>query len=379
MTLRLTTLLIVMLGTVFSAQADDASDAQRLKEVQAEIRKLEAWLKEARSEYDGLQKDLQASDEEIAALTKQVNQTRAKLAEEQQQLKKLREEQAQQRQLRQRHQLLLSQQIRESRRLGDEAAVRFWLTQDDPARNQRMLHYFSYFNRARVEHIHDTMEELRRLDNIEALIVEKEAVLKKTESSLLAKNRSLEKKKDDQQVLLAKLSNEMSNESSRLKARQADQKRLQALLEEVATLISDSPLRNNEMPFRDMRGKLPKPLAGRILKAYGNRMDDGKSRWEGWQISTTEGTGVHAVHHGRVVFADWLRGFGLLIIVDHGKGYLSLYAHNQSLLKDVGNWVNAGDVIATAGRSGGLSSATLYFEIRYQGKPQDPALWVKRS
>ena len=145
------------------------------------------------------------------------------------------------------------------------------------------------------------------------------------------------------------------------------------------TLISDSPLRNNETPFRDMRGKLPRPIAGRILKAYGNRMDDGKSRREGWQISTTEGAGVKAVHHGRIVFADWLRGFGLLIIVDHGKGYLSLYAHNQSLLKDVGNWVNAGDVIATAGRSGGLSSATLYFEIRHQGRPQDPAVWVKRG
>ena len=273
----------------------------------------------------------------------------------------------------------LSEQIREARRLGDEAALRFWLTQDDPAQNQRMLHYFSYFNRARVEHIHDTMQELKRLDNLEALILEQENQLRETEANLLSKSRRLEARKEDQQVLLAKLSQQMDSEGERLKARQADQKRLQALLEEVATLISDSPLRNNETPFRDMRGKLPRPIAGRIVKAYGNRMDDGKSRWEGWQISTTEGAGVKAVHHGRIVFADWLRGFGLLIIVDHGKGYLSLYAHNQSLLKDVGNWVNAGDVIATAGRSGGLSSATLYFEIRHQGRPQDPAVWVKRG
>ncbi|MAQ99952.1 MAG: ATPase [Oceanospirillaceae bacterium] len=379
MTLRAITLLAVLLGTAFSAHADEKSDSQRLKEVQAEIRKLEAWLKDARSEYDDLQNELRASDKEISALTKQVNETRARLAEEQQRLKKLREEQAQQRQLRQRHQQLLSQQIREARRIGDEAAVRFWLTQDDPAHNQRMLHYFSYFNRARVEHIHDTMEELRRLDNIEALILEQETALKKTEAALLTKNRALEGKKQDQQVLLARLSKQMSSESSRLEARQADQKRLQALLEEVANLISDSPLRANETPFKDMRGKLPLPVAGRITKAFGSRADGGKSRWEGWQISTTEGTPVKAVHHGRVVFADWLRGFGLLIIVDHGKGYLSLYAHNQSLLKDVGNWVNAGDQVATAGHSGGLTSAALYFEIRYQGRPQDPALWLKRG
>ncbi|HBS43099.1 MAG TPA: hypothetical protein DEA26_10490, partial [Oceanospirillales bacterium] len=324
MTLRAITLLAVLLGTAFSAHADEKSDSQRLKEVQAEIRKLEAWLKDARSEYDDLQNELRASDKEISALTKQVNETRARLAEEQQRLKKLREEQAQQRQLRQRHQQLLSQQIREARRIGDEAAVRFWLTQDDPAHNQRMLHYFSYFNRARVEHIHDTMEELRRLDNIEALILEQETALKKTEAALLTKNRALEGKKQDQQVLLARLSKQMSSESSRLEARQADQKRLQALLEEVANLISDSPLRANETPFKDMRGKLPLPVAGRITKAFGSRADGGKSRWEGWQISTTEGTPVKAVHHGRVVFADWLRGFGLLIIVDHGKGYLSL-------------------------------------------------------
>ena len=376
---RSTALLILLLGPLALAQADEQSDSQRLREVQAEIKQLQAWLKEARSEYSDLQTELQASDEEIAALVKQVNETRSKLAEEQARLKKLREEQAQQRQLRQRHQRLLSEQIREARRLGDEAALRFWLTQDDPAQNQRMLHYFSYFNRARVEHIHDTMQELKRLDNLEALILEQENQLRETEANLLSKSRRLEARKEDQQVLLAKLSQQMNSEGERLKARQADQKRLQALLEEVATLISDSPLRNNETPFRDMRGKLPRPIAGRIVKAYGNRMDDGKSRWEGWQISTTEGAGVKAVHHGRIVFADWLRGFGLLIIVDHGKGYLSLYAHNQSLLKDVGNWVNAGDVIATAGRSGGLSSATLYFEIRHQGRPQDPAVWVKRG
>ena len=228
---RSTALLILLLGPLALAQADEQSDSQRLREVQAEIKQLQAWLKEARSEYSDLQTELQASDEEIAALVKQVNETRSKLAEEQARLKKLREEQAQQRQLRQRHQQLLSQQIREARRIGDEAAVRFWLTQDDPAHNQRMLHYFSYFNRARVEHIHDTMEELRRLDNIEALILEQETALKKTEAALLTKNRALEGKKQDQQVLLARLSKQMSSESSRLEARQADQKRLQALLE----------------------------------------------------------------------------------------------------------------------------------------------------
>jgi septal ring factor EnvC (AmiA/AmiB activator) len=170
----------------------------------------------------------------------------------------------------------------------------------------------------------------------------------------------------------------MSSESERLKKRQADRKRLEELLNEVETLISNSPRRNDERPFKDMRGKLDRPLPGPILAAFGNRNNGNKSRWEGWKIGTKEGTSVRSIHHGRVVFSDWLRGFGLLIIIDHGQGYLSLYAHNQTLQRDVGSWVNGGDTIATAGQSGGQDKPALYFEIRHNGKPQDPAVWLKR-
>ena len=100
-------------------------------------------------------------------------------------------------------------------------------------------------------------------------------------------------------------------------------------------------------------------------------------RWQGVNIPAKEGTTVRSIHHGRVVYADWLRGSGLLLIIDHGDGYMSLYAHNQSLLRDVGEWVSAGTPVATVGDSGGQAKAALYFEIRYQGKPTDPARWCR--
>lgn len=365
-----------LLGTSNAVYAND--DEQRLKEVQAEIKKLQSWLNDARSEYDDLNKKLQKSDKEIAALVKQIDETRARLREEQTRLKKLRTEQAQLRQLRSRHQQLLTDQVRIARQMGDEAAVRFWLAQDDPNQSQRLIRYFGYFNRARVEHLHETITELVRLDNLEILIAGQEKQLRDTDERLTSENKRLANSREQQKTLLAKLSKQMSSEGERLKKRQADQKRLEDLLNEVETLISNSPRRNDETPFKNMRGKLLRPLQGPILAAFGNRNDSNKSRWEGWKIGGKEGMPVHAIHHGRVVFADWLRGFGLLIILDHGQGYLSLYAHNQTLQHDVGSWVNGGDMIATVGQSGGQTSPALYFEIRHKGKPQDPAVWLKR-
>jgi len=369
------TVFLLAISLSLPAQADDQA---RLEQVKAEIKKLQAWLTDAREEHDDLQQKLRKSDNEIAALIKKIEDTRARLREEQTRLKKLQAEQAQVRQLRNRHQKLLSDQIRLARQLGDEAAIRFWLTQDDPAQNQRITRYFGYFNRARLENLSETIAELNRLDNLETLIAEQENSLRQTDARLTSESEKLESRRREQQTLLAKLDSQMNSESARLQKREADRQRLEALLAEVETLVSNSPRHNDELPFRQMRGKLPKPLQGPVLAAFGNR-NGPNARWEGWKIGTREGTGVKAIHHGRVVFSEWLRGFGLLLILDHGDGYLSLYAHNQTLLRDVGSWVNGGDIIATAGKSGGQQSAALYFEIRHNGRPQDPAIWLNRG
>lgn len=368
----------VLCAALLLAAPAHANDEARLEALKAEIRKLETWLRDAQKESGQLTESLRQSDLDIARLSRKIEETRQQLAEENDRLKKLRQEQGQLRELQARHRQHLSEQLRAVQRLGNDGPVKLLLNQDDPQQAQRMLRYFTYFNDARIARIRHILSELTRLDNLATLIQTTEQQLRQTEQQLLQSNRTLQQRKQEQQQLLTRLQREVSSEQQRLKQKEADRKRLESLLNEVQTLLDNSPRRTDARPISALRGKLPRPLSNRVLQGFGSPLSDGPGRREGWLLDAREGDSVRAIHHGRVVFADWLRGYGLIIIVDHGEGYLSLYAHNQSLLRDVGNWVNQGDVIASAGRSGGSEQASLYFEIRYRGRPQDPAVWLKR-
>lgn len=353
-----------------------ANDEARLEALKTEIRKLENWLKEAQKESGQLSEALRKSDLEISELSKQIERTRQQLAEENERLKKLRQEQGQLRELQNQHRQHLAEQLRSAQRLGDDGPIKLLLNQNDPQQAQRMLRYFAYFNAARMERINEILSELKRLDNLATLISEAEQTLRKTERQQLQNSRNLQQRKQEQERLLTRLRNEMGSEKQRLSNIEADRQRLEKLLTDVQTVLDNSPRKNDARPIAQLKGKLPRPLNNRVLQAFNNRSNDGKR--PGWLMAATEGESVRAVHHGRVVFSDWLRGYGLIMIIDHGQGYLSLYAHNQTLLRDVGSWVNQGDIIAHAGRSGGSDSASLYFEIRHRGKPQDPAAWLRR-
>jgi len=144
----------------------------------------------------------------------------------------------------------------------------------------------------------------------------------------------------------------------------------------LGQLLADIPANPNEkQDFDKLKGHLPWPVKGRILARYGTSKDQGHLKWRGVLIATKYGTPVKAISHGRVAFSDWLQGFGFITIIDHGDGYMSLYGHNETLLKQAGDWVNAGDVIATSGDSGGQPRPALYFEIRSHGKPVNPSNW----
>ena len=202
--------------------------------------------------------------------------------------------------------------------------------------------------------------------------------------------------------MLARLNGELGEGDRKLKARQQEQARLDELLKTIeATLARQAreaeqrrlaasagpaaskaagPQVSSSVPspggtFAQARGKLPWPVDGRLLARFGTPRSDSRLKWDGVLIGAPAGTRVRAIHDGRVVFADWLRGAGLLLIVDHGGGYLSLYGHNQSLLKGAGERVRAGEAIATVGSSGGQDSPALYFAIRQQGQPSDPLRW----
>jgi septal ring factor EnvC (AmiA/AmiB activator) len=155
----------------------------------------------------------------------------------------------------------------------------------------------------------------------------------------------------------------------------ADRKGLESLLERLVQSIGPIPAIDELGSFADQKGKIMLPIGGKITNRFGSSRNAGKLRWQGIFITVDEGEPIHAVHHGRVVFANWLRGFGMLLIINHGDGYMSLYGHNQTLYRQTGDWVAANEVIALSGNSGGLDRSGLYFEIRQSGKPRDPQSW----
>lgn len=356
--------------------ADEQADLAKL---QQEIKKLQQWLKETESEHDKLNQQLRKSDEKIGAIAKKIDATRTQLNEERARLKKLQAEQRQLRFLKSEQKQQLAKQLTGAQKLGNQGSIKVLLNQDDPQQISRMLKYYEYFNQARMESIQTLIVNLKRLNNIENEILAQQNKLIKTENALLKKNKQLNNEKKQHKKLLASLEARRQQKSNDLNQKQKDQKRLQQLITEVATLLDNSVRKQDARPIRSLKGKLPRPTKGRIVKAFGNRNAQARTRWQGWLMKGYEGSAITAVHHGRIVFSDWLRGFGLLLIIDHGDGYLSLYARNQSLLKSVGDWVYQGENIATLGASGGFKEPRLYFEIRHKGIPQDPAAWLGRQ
>jgi septal ring factor EnvC (AmiA/AmiB activator) len=152
---------------------------------------------------------------------------------------------------------------------------------------------------------------------------------------------------------------------------------LQSLVDELTRLLTSLPISDAE-PFAKTRGRLEWPTDGRIMQRFGQSRADGRLRWDGVLLAAGAGEDVRAVHHGRVVYADWLQGMGLLVIIEHGNGYLSLYGHNQDVIAEIGEWVTPGAVIAHVGDSGGRAIPGLYFEIRKDGKPVDPDGWMHK-
>lgn len=368
--------MIASLAVTLPAHADDKSDLKRLRQ---EIKKIERWLNSAQNKQSALTNKIQASDKRIGELSAKLSSTRKQQQREQTRLNELKRDQKRLSALQQQHIGHLKEQIINTQKLNNQGPVKLLLNQDNLQQVPRMMRLFDYVNQARASHIQTIMQDLARLMSIADDIKQQQQQLLVIERTLEDDNQRLSNQRQEQRKLLASLERSMGSKQQQLNEKRANRKRLEDLLQEVQTILANSTRRDDGRPFRAMRGRLPTPLKGRLLKAFGNRNQQTQGRWAGWLLASKSGQSVRAVHHGRVVFSDWLRGFGLLVIVDHGDSYLSLYAHNETLNKDVGDWVHHGDVISTSGQSGGLSKPRLYFEIRHKGRPQDPAKWIKRG
>ncbi|PPC94482.1 MAG: peptidase M23 [Methylotenera sp.] len=305
-------------------------------------------------------------------------------------------------------QKLLSNQLYQQYIHGQQSYAQMILQNERPSDITRDVHYYSYIAKARAELINkmqDNLNRINQLNNETAAALKRVAELKQKQ---LEEKRTLQAQKQNKSKVVSTLSKQIASQRGEIKKLSRDEKRLSQLVERLAKIIPKKQVRkrstarkstptkgeetnanpevvakNEQLPsdefadisFSSLKGKLKLPVRGEVTNRFGASREDSGISWKGLFIRANEGSEVKSVATGRVVFADWLRGFGNLIIVDHGSGYMSLYGNNEAILKQVGEIVQAGDAIASVGNSGGNATNGLYYELRRQSRPFDPLSW----
>ena len=410
-----TFLALAFLCLLGPAVADERAAArQQIEAARQDIAELQKLLKQIEQEKSGVQKQLQTTESEMGQLEKQVDSLQQEIDRSEAELERLNEEKTTLEGARLEQQRLIGLQARAAYQNGRQEYLKLLLNQQNPEKFSRTLTYYDYLNKARLEQLDSFNETLRQLANVEADIEAQQNLLAEKKDGLLERRNQLAEVRKERQQTLAKLNSDLSTRERKLQARRQEQAQFERVLKTIEETLARQAreaeeARQRELlaerqrqqqrqagsaapsgpmvssagssfggPFAQAKGKLPWPVDGRLVARYGTpRGGDARTKWDGVLIGASAGTQVRAVHGGRVVFADWLRSAGLLVILDHGNGYLSLYGHNQSLLRDAGEIVKAGDPIATVGTSGGQETAALYFAIRQQGRPSDPAQWCR--
>lgn len=362
------------------AVADSGQIAQeqaKLEAVRERIGSLKRELDSVRGEYDTGQAALEQTDRAIGRITADVRELDTREAAVRKELARLEDERDAVRERLGRMRAVLAKELQTAYRNGRQERIRLLLNQDDPARIGRMLTYQGYFTRARSRRMDEFRATLDELHATEQGMIEQQQQLASLRAEKERQAGELGTEKSRQAKLLEQLGARLSSGQAELATLEADETRINKLLETLRQALRDIPVDSGREPLAKLKGRLAWPVPGKIDMRYGARQAAGKMSARGVHIATTAGADVKAIARGRVVFADWLRGFGLLLILDHGDGYMSLYGENSSLYKGVGESVGRGEVIAAAGNSGGQLRTGLYLELRKDGQPVDPGGWFR--
>ena len=364
-------------NTVYASKNEDMVHYQdKLEELQKSIAKIQHHLKGSKKQRSNVLTELQQLESKISKnaialnkLSTDVQAIRRQKTKLERDLKQLTEQQHKQ-------QTALSEQMRSAYSMGHQQNLKMLLNQQNPALLGRTQEYFYYFNRSRTQQIDSFTETIKRKKRTESEL--KQTLI--TQNTLLQTQKKKERKRQKQRLqrksLLAELSDKIKNQENTLSSLESSRGRIENLLKSLGELLADIPTNPSEnQPFVAQKGKLPWPARASFLSKFGQSKNQGDLKWNGVLLKADFGAPIKAISHGRVAFSDWLQGFGFITIIDHGDGYMSLYGNCESLFKQTGDWVSAGDVIATAGDSGGQPQSGIYFEIRSRGKPVNPAKW----
>jgi septal ring factor EnvC (AmiA/AmiB activator) len=367
-------------GALGGALAADEAGQQRreLQRLQQHIDSVEADLARTRDRQFGVAQELERLERDMARLTVAVRALEADVAERAATLERLQTERTRREAGIGTSRIALAGQLREAYVLGRQHGLKLLLNQDDPALVSRLLAYYRYLSDHRAGRIAALTGEVAQLRAVELAVAQEQEELDAARRDRAAEQARLEARRSRRQAVLAELEQALAAGDARLQALRRNAATLAELVAglERDAVAGDAP---RTLPLVRHRGGLAWPVAGRVAIRFGTPRAGGGLAWDGMVINAPEGREVRALYHGRVAFADWLRGFGMLLILDHGDGYMSLYGFNRSLLKETGEWVEAGEPVALVGDSGGRSQPGLYFALRHAGRPQDPGDWCRQA
>ncbi|MEX2335595.1 MAG: peptidoglycan DD-metalloendopeptidase family protein [Pseudohongiella sp.] len=368
-------LLLALTAAVFPVAAQQENTEAQLAAINDSIGQIETWLQEARNQRSSEEAALSEINQRIDAINgdiadnqRNIDGLDAELSTLSRQQETLLADSEAQREI-------VARAVRAGYLSGGDSQLQLLLMQQDPSTAQRMLVYFNAFNEDRLQQIRRFRQTLAELEHTRDRIDRAQTTLAESNAALTQQRQQLERSQQERSLLIASLNADMATRRNELEQLLGDRAHLQELIDEINRIIVDIPSPEDAMPFAGARGQLPWPVNGPLLAGFGERYGGSLQR-QGIIIGTETGSAVRAVHNGRVVFADWLRGSGNLIVVDHGNSFISLYAQVQAFTKNSGDWVNRGEALALSGSDAGNGSPGLYFEIRQNSRTLNPQDWL---
>ncbi|MBW3550215.1 MAG: peptidoglycan DD-metalloendopeptidase family protein [Proteobacteria bacterium] len=384
---------LLLAGVAWPASAQDSREAARkLDTVKRELQAVAAERRKIESQRGGATRQLREVDEKVGATSRRLRETEARLARERAALDQLQQQRGELQAGLATQRTQLARLLRAAYMQGRAAPLKVLLAQDRLADANRLLTYHRYLQQDRAQRITALAAELERMKLLEREIAARRVELDATAERQRAQLAELQADRKRRTALVARLDQRYQDRSAREKALGRDAKGLEQLLGRLRAAAARAEAQRKAAAARGSAGAgagtragpaapqvggLGWPLSGALIAGYGAKLPDGRGS-DGLLIGASAGTPVQAVADGQVAYAEWMTGYGLLLIIDHGNGYMSLYAHNEALLKDAGDAVERGDTVATVGSSGGHGRPALYFELRRDGKTVDPGGWLKR-
>jgi septal ring factor EnvC (AmiA/AmiB activator) len=376
-----TSLVLLNLLFVFPLQAEESSrnenaqqqSREKLTDIQKAIAKQQSNIFDANKQRSSLEQQLKTDDLAISKVAKAINKIEVELSTTQDKISVLAIEKKQLTIAKKRQESLLAQQLRSAYTTGQYDYLKLLLNQDQSEKIQRTISYYQYLNQARTKEIDNFQTTIAQLLEVSTEHQTQIEYLQQLKDEQLKQDTQFRTSKAQRNKTLEKLGRKLLSSQQQLNKLKAEENNLNQALKKLSAIIQAEI---NLTGLSKLKNKLSWPVKGRMLHRFGTRKQ-GYLKWKGVLITAPISWQVQTIHNGTVLFSDWLKGYGLLTVIDHGNGYMSLYAHNQTLLKSVGDRVETGEPIALIGQSGGLEKSGLYFEIRHQGKALNPKLWCR--